>query len=73
MTKKIKVEIHEVAEKTMYLHKHLGDGELGETKFNASLTLPTMSMLVTIDKKRYLVDSQELIQEIVKFHQNKEQ
>ena len=67
--KEIKVKVKEVGEKEMYLTQHLGDGTLGETKFDASLILPSMSLLVKVGEKRYLVSSQDVIESIVRLHE----
>lgn len=71
MINKIEVKIEEVPEKTMYLTQHLGNGTLGKTEFDASFTLPTFGLIVRIDKKRYLVNSQSIIEQVVIFHENK--
>ena len=70
MKKEITVEVQEVPEKTLYLTQHLGDGTLGETKFDASFTLPDMSLLVTVGKKKYKVSSQHIIEGIIRAHES---
>lgn len=71
MENKIEVKITEVPEKTMYLTQHLGTGTLGKTKFDASFTLPQFGLIVRIDKKRYLVESKSIIEQVVIFHEDK--
>jgi hypothetical protein len=68
--KEIKVEVEDVSNK-MFMTQHLGDGSLGEKKFNASFTLPTMGLLVEVGGKKYLVSSQSLIQAIVELDDKK--
>jgi len=68
----ITIEVEEVAEKTMYLTQHFGDGTLGKTKFDARFTLPAMGLLIEIDKKRYKVSSQEVITKVVELHESKQ-
>lgn len=63
--KQIKVDVKEVEEKAMFLHKHIGDGSLGDKKFNASFTLPDHSILVETDGKRYLVSFQDIVEEVL--------
>ena len=63
---KIEVEIEDVSGK-MFMTQHLGDGSLGDKKFNASFTLPTMSLLVEIGDKKYLVSSQKIIKAVIDF------
>ncbi len=67
--KKIEVEIFDVPEKTLYLHQHLGDGTLGKFKFDASTIIPSSSILVTVEKKRYMVKSQDIIKAIIQYHE----
>ena len=71
MKNKIEIEVEELAEKTMYLSQHLGNGTLGKTKFDASFTLPTYGLVVSINKKRYRVSSQNIIEQVVKLHEDK--
>lgn len=63
---KIEIEIKEVPEKTLYMTQHFGDGTLGKTKFNASHVLPSMSLLLEVKGKRYLVESKQLIEKTLK-------
>jgi len=66
----IRVEVEDVSKK-MFITQHLGSGSLGDKDFNASFTLPTMSLLVEVGGKKYLVSSQNLIQAIVEFDSKK--
>lgn len=66
---RICIEVKEVPEKTLYLKQHFGEGTLGKTKFDASFTLPQMGLIVSIGGKRYLVSSQDIISEVIKFHE----
>jgi len=66
--KKIEIEVEELSGKALHLTQHLGNGTLGKTKFDACFVLPTMSLLVEVDKKKYLVDSQSLIKSIIDAH-----
>lgn len=65
---KIEVEVKELEENAMFLNQHLGDGALGDTKFDASVRLPDMSVVVTVEKKRYMVASQSVITAILEHH-----
>jgi hypothetical protein len=67
--KTITIEVEELAERAMFLSQHLGNGTLGKTEFDASLTLPTFSPVITIGKKRYKVDTQEIIRAVVELHE----
>lgn len=62
----IQVEVEDVSGK-MFLKQHLGEGSFGDTKFDASFSLPTMSLTVSIGKKTYLISSEKLIKAIVEF------
>jgi hypothetical protein len=61
----INVDVAEMGEKYLCLHMHLGDGSLGKTKFSASLALPDYSFMVEVNKKTYLVRSQDIISAVV--------
>lgn len=63
--KQIQVDVEEVPDGSLYLTQHFGNGTLGKTKFDASFTLPAMSLVVTVGKKRYMVKSQQLITKII--------
>lgn len=67
----IKIEAEELDEKAMYLHQHLGDGSLGDTKFDADIILPTYGLVVKVDGKRYKVSSQAIIQAVIEAHKAK--
>ena len=73
MKKESTVEVKEVEEKTMYLTQQFGEGTLGKTKFNASFVLPSMGLIVTVEKKRYLVSSQDIIEGIITIHEKENQ
>lgn len=68
-TESISVEVVELDPKDLFMTTHLGDGSLGKTKFSASLTLPNMSMVVSVGERRYKVDSQKLISAMVEHHE----
>ena len=68
---KLEVEVEIVKPETMYMRQHLGDGSLGKIKFDASLILPSMSLLVEVDKSRYLVSSQGLIKRVIEMHKSR--
>jgi len=55
----------------MHLKLHYGDGSLGETQFKADFMLPTYSLLVEVEGKKYKVSQQTLIEAVIDFH-NKE-
>lgn len=61
----IKVEVEKLDKNAMFLKQHLGSGKLGDTEFDATLALPTMSMIVEVGGERYMVKSQSLISAIV--------
>ena len=70
--RKIEIEVNTVPEKTMYLTQHFGDGTLGKTNFDASFTIPTMSLIVSVGKKRYIISSQDIISEVITLHEENE-
>lgn len=65
----INVKVAVVPERTMYLKQHFGEGSLGKTKFDASFTLPGMSLLVNVGEKTYIVSSQDLITAVIENHE----
>ena len=69
MSKTITIEVQELDKKVMFLHKHLGDGTLGKTEFDADIRLPDHSIIVKVEGKRYLVDSQEIIGAVIQRHE----
>ena len=73
MTKKktIKVAVEELDEKVMFLHQHLGDGTLGDTKFDVDVVIPDYSFVVKVGGKRYKVSSQAIISAVVDLHDAK--
>ncbi len=66
----IMFKVKELSEDDMFLTKHLGEGSLGKTKFEASHTIPTMGLVVSVGKKRYLLSSQEAIERIISMHES---
>ena len=70
--RKIEIEVNTIPEKTMYLTQHFGDGTLGKTKFDASFTIPTMSLIGSVGKKRYIISSQDIISEVITLHEENE-
>jgi len=66
---KIEVEVQELDQKAMFMTQHFGNGSFGDTKFDASFTLPAMGLIVSVNGKRYKISSQNLIEEIIKLHE----
>ena len=75
--KKVEVEIgtikaEVVPERTLYMTIHYGNGTLGKTKFDACFTAGAMSLVVEVEKQRYLVPMQQIISNVIEYHeQNK--
>lgn len=67
-TNNISVKIEKVSKDILYLKQHLGDGSLGDIKFDASFILPAMNLLVVIGDNQYKVDNQDLIRAIIEYH-----
>lgn len=65
MTKQITINVESVPEKTLFMSQHFGNGTKGDVKFDASFTLPAMSLIVEIDKKRYKVEMPPIIEKII--------
>jgi len=63
---KIEIEVKEVPEKTLYLRKEFGNGTLGKTKFSASHVIPSMSLLLEVNGKTYIVESKQVIENTIK-------
>lgn len=64
----IKVKVKKLEKKVLMLTEHFGNGTLGETKFDASFSIPHRHLIVEIGKCRYMVNSQDIISEIVDYH-----
>lgn len=67
---KIEVQVVELEKEKMIMTTHYGDGELGDVKFDASFTLPTMSLIVEVGDKRYMVTQQDVIEQIIRLHES---
>lgn len=66
----IKIEVKDVTG-SLYLHQEFGSGTLGKTKFEACHTLPGMALVITINKKDYLVSAQDIIRAVVELVEKK--
>lgn len=62
------VAVKKLDKNTLHLKQHLGNGSFGDVKFDASLTLPDMSLIVDVDGSEYILSSQETIQSIIQLH-----
>lgn len=69
MKNKITVEVRIKDPKSLILKEAFGEGDLGNTHFVASHTLPSMSILVKIGDKEYIVSAQEIIKAVIEMHE----
>lgn len=67
----ITLNVEEVAENSMFLHQAYGQGTLGKTKFSAIQILPSYTLVIEVNKKRYLVSNQDIIKAVVELAENK--
>lgn len=65
MKKLITIEVEDVPENSLFMSQHFGSGTKGKVKFDATFTLPAMSLIVEIDKKRYKVAMPPIIEKII--------
>lgn len=64
----IKIKVEKLEKKVLMLKEHFGNGTLGKTKFDASFSIPNRNLIVEVGECRYMVDSQDIISEIVDYH-----
>lgn len=67
----INLNVELVEEKAMFLHQAYGQGTLGKTKFSAIQILPSYTLVIEVNKKRYLVSNQDIIKAVVELAEKK--
>lgn len=67
----INLNVELVAENSMFLHQQYASGSLGKTKFSAIQILPSYTLVIEINKKRYLVSNQDIIKAVVELAEKK--
>ena len=48
-----------------------GEGKLGKIKLEAYQALPTMSLIVEVEGKKYKVNNQDIIEAVIEMHKKK--
>ena len=64
----IKIKVKKLEKNALMLTEHFGNGTLGEIKFDASFSIPHRNLIVKVGECRYMVNSQDIISEIVDYH-----
>jgi len=64
-TIKVSIPVEEIDPKTMFLHEHLADGELGGMKFSVDRTMGVGNLMIRVDGRLYSVEIQSVISAVI--------
>ena len=59
------IEVEKVPERSLFLHEHFASGTYGKYKFDVISILPSHSLVIEVDKQRYLISNQTVIRKVL--------